>query len=92
MYDVNLDGSITSSDLYVCYAKKNNLMNNWNVPVSRLFTQADATTIKVGVNNTVSTLGGLQTFTINTPANNGTSTIYIIPSGFSNPASLTYTY
>ena len=92
MYDVNLDGSITSSDLYVCYAKKNNLMNNWNVPVSRLFTQADANTIKVGVNNTVSTLGGLQTFTINTPANNGTSTIYIIPSGFSNPASLTYTY
>ena len=91
-WDVNSDGLITSSDLYVCFARKSGLTTTWNVPVSRLFTQADANTIKLGINNTTSTLGGLQTFTINTPPNNGTSTIYIIPSGFSNPASLTYTY
>ncbi len=91
-WDVNSDGLITVSDLYNCYAKKNGLTNTFNVPVSRLFTQTEANTIKLGVTNTISTLPGLQTFTINTPANNGTSTIYIIQSGYSNPSSLTYTY
>jgi hypothetical protein len=91
-WDVNADGNITVSDLYICWAKKNNIPYTWNTLVSRLFTQTDANTIKTGTSNTVLTLPGLQTFTINTPANNGTSTIYIIPMGFSNPASLTYTY
>jgi hypothetical protein len=91
-WDVNSDGLITVSDLYNCYAKKNGLTNTFNVPVSRLFTQTEANTIKLGVTNTRSTLPGLQTITINTPANNGTSTIYIIQSGYSNPSSLTYTY
>jgi len=91
-WDVNSDGNITSSDLYVCFARKNGLTTTWNVPVSRLFSQVDANTIKLGVNNTTSTLGGLQTFSISSPTNNGTSTIYIIPTGFSNPTSLTYTY
>ena len=91
-WDVNSDGVITISDLYNCYARRNNLTNTWNVPVARLFTQTESNTIKLGVTNTTSTLPGLQTITINTPANNGTSTIYIIPSGYSNPSSLTYTY
>ena len=91
-WDINSDGVITVSDLYNCYAKKNGLTNTFTVPVTRLFTQTDANTIKLGVTNTTSTLPGLQTFTIGSPSNNGTSTIYIIPSGYSNPVSLTYTY
>lgn len=91
-WDVNSDGNITSSDLYICWARKNNLVNSWNVPILRLFNQTEGTTIKAGTTNMVGTLTGSQLISISSPPNNGTSTIYILPSGFSNPASLTYTY
>lgn len=91
-WDVNSDGNISSSDLYICWARKNDLVNSWNVPILRLFNQTEANTIKLSVTNMVGTLTGSQTISINSPSNNGTSTIYILPSGFVNPSGLTYTY
>lgn len=91
-WDVNSDGNISASDLYICWARRNNLVNSWNVPILRLFNQTEGTTIKSGTTNMVGTLTGSQLISISSPPNNGTSTIYILPSGFSNPASLTYTY
>lgn len=92
MYDVNKDGSISASDLYACYAKRNNISSSWNGVQCRLFTLTEINTIRNSTANLISTVPGNQLIVLETPANNGTSNFYMITSGYFNQTGLQFLY
>jgi hypothetical protein len=92
MYDVNKDGTISASDLYACYAKRNNISSSWNGVQCRLFTLTEINTIKGSTANLISSLPGTQVITLETPANNGSSNFYMITSGYFNQTGLQFLY
>ena len=92
MYDVNKDGSISSSDLYACYAKRNNIPSSWNGAQCRLFTLTEINTIRNSTANLITSLPGNQIISIQTPANNGSSNFYMITSGYFNQTGLQFLY
>jgi len=91
-YDVNNDSKITISDVYYTYMKKNGLFLTWggSLPKTRLFTQAQYTTINSSTTDLRATYPGTTSITINTPTSGGSSNYYLINTGYSNGTTISY--
>ena len=91
-YDVNNDGRINISDAYYIFMKKIGKLPTWNglLPNSRLFTVAQYNVINSSTTDLRATYPGVQSITINSPLNGGSSNYYIINTGYSNLNSLGY--
>ncbi len=82
--DINNDNKVTVSDTWGIFGKMSNFFPIWSIsPNYRIFTQAQWDVIKVGSTNLKSTYPGVQSMTI-TPVNGGTTTFYVIRTGFTN--------
>jgi hypothetical protein len=91
-YDVNNDGNITVSDEYYIFMKKNGRFSSWgpSLPSVRLFTSSQFSIINSSTNDLRSTYPGVQSITISTPTNGGSSNYYLINTGYSNSTILGY--
>ena len=85
-YDVNNINSITVSDIYSVFMKRNGVMPSYSgtLPVLRIFTPTEFNTIKNSSTDLRSTYPGVQSITINNPTSGGTSSYYITRLGYSN--------
>jgi hypothetical protein len=85
-YDVNNANSITVSDIYSVFMKRNGVMPSYSgtLPVLRIFTPTEFNTIKNSSTDLRSTYPGVQSITINSPTSGGTSNYYITRLGYSN--------
>lgn len=91
-YDVNNDGLITISDVYYIYMKKNGRFSTWggSLPNTRLFTATQYNTINTSTSDLRNTLTGTSGITINNPISGGSSSYYLINTGYSNSSILSY--
>lgn len=91
-YDVNNDGRINISDAYYIFMKKSGRFTSWKSPLpnTRLFTSAQYNIINTSTTDLRATYPGVQSITINSPVNGGSSNYYIINTGYSNVNSLGY--
>jgi hypothetical protein len=85
-YDVNNANSVTVSDIYSVFMKRNGVMPSYSgtLPVLRIFTPTEFNTIKNSSTDLRSTYPGVQSITINNPTSGGTSNYYITRLGYSN--------
>jgi len=82
--DINNDNKITVSDTWTIFGRISGVFPTWSAsPNYRIFTQAQWNVIKVGTANLKSTYPGVQSMTI-TPVNGGSTTFYVIRTGFTN--------
>lgn len=91
-YDVNNDGKITISDVYYIHMKKAGLFLTWTSPLpkTRLFTQSEYNLIINSTTDLRPTYVGSSSIILNSPTNGGSSSYYIINTGYSNSSILTY--
>jgi hypothetical protein len=91
-YDVNNDGRINISDAYTIFMRKIGRFTLWNnmLPNTRLLTAAQYNIINTSTTDLRATYPGVQSITINSPVNGGSSNYYIINTGYSNVNSLGY--
>jgi len=91
-FDVNNDGRINISDAYYIFMKKIGKILIWNymLPNTRLFTVSEYNTINSSTTDLRTTYPGVQSITINSPVNGGSSNYYIINTGYSNVTSIGY--
>jgi hypothetical protein len=91
-YDVNNDGRINISDAYYIFMKKIGRLSTWNalLPNTRLFTAAQYNIINTSTTDLRITYPGVQSITINSPVNGGSSNYYLINTGYSNSTSIGY--
>jgi hypothetical protein len=91
-YDVNNDGRINVSDAYYIFMKRINRLPTWNalLPNRRLFTAAQYNIINASTTDLRITYPGVQSITINSPVNGGSSNYYLINTGYSNSTSIGY--
>jgi|694.fasta_scaffold103466_2 hypothetical protein len=91
-YDVNNDGLITISDVYYIYMKKSGRFSTWggSLPNTRLFTQSQYNIINSSTSDLRSTYPGTSSITISTPTSGGSSSYYLINTGYSNSSILSY--
>jgi hypothetical protein len=91
-YDVNNDGIITISDVYYIYMKKSGRFSTWggSLPNTRLFTQSQYNIINSSTSDLRSTYPGTSSITISTPTSGGSSSYYLINTGYSNSSILSY--
>jgi Lectin C-type domain len=91
-YDVNNDGRINISDVYYIFMKRIGKLPTWNalLPNTRLFTAAQYNIINTSTTDLRATYPGVQSVTINSPVNGGSSNYFIINTGYSNVNSLNY--
>lgn len=91
-YDVNNDGVITISDVYYIYMKKNGRFSTWgsSLPNTRLFTASQYNTINTSTSDLRGTLTGTSGITINNPTSGGSSSYYLINTGYSNGSVVGY--
>lgn len=91
-YDVNNDGRINISDVYYIFMKRIGRLPTWNalLPNTRLFTAAQYNIINTSTTDLRATYPGVQSVTINSPVNGGSSNYFIINTGYSNVNSLNY--
>ena len=91
-YDVNNDGRINVSDAYYIFMKRINRLPTWNVllPNRRLFTASQYNIINTSTTDLRATYPGVQSITINSPVNGGSSNYYLINTGYSNSTSIGY--
>lgn len=80
--DVNINDLLTVADVYKVYKKT--LGEAWpaGVPLYRLFTQGEWNTINTSSSNLRYTIPGVQSYTLNNPANSGSTNLYIIRTGY----------
>jgi len=82
--DINNDGYISVSDSYLLNGRVSGRFAAWpNSPEYRLFNTTQWNVIKFGTTNLKTTYPGVQTFIV-TPVNGGTTTIYLLRTGYSN--------
>ncbi len=82
--DINSDGVISVSDSYNIFGKISGRFPIWlSSPSYRIFNQTEWNVIKVGTTNLKSTYPGVQSMII-TPVNGGSTTFYLIRTGFTN--------
>ena len=91
-FDVNNDGRINISDAYYIFMKKIGRFSIWNymLPNNRLFTTSEYNIINSSTTDLRPIYPGLQSITINSPVNGGSSNYYIINTGYSNVTSVGY--
>ena len=91
-YDVNNDGRINISDAYYIFMKRIGKLPTWNalLPNTRLFTAAQYNIINTSTTDLRVTYPGVQSITINSPVNGGSSNYYLINTGYSNSTSIGY--
>jgi hypothetical protein len=91
-YDVNNDGRINISDAYYIFMKRIGRLPTWNslLPNTRLFTAAQYNIINTSTTDLRITYPGVQSITINSPVNGGSSNYYLINTGYSNSTSIGY--
>ena len=91
-YDVNNDGRVNISDAYYIFMKKIGRLSTWNVslPNTRLFTASQYNIINTSTTDLRATYPGVQSITINSPVNGGSSNYYLINTGYSNSTSIGY--
>jgi hypothetical protein len=91
-YDVNNDGRINVSDAYTIFMRRVGRFSMWNymLPNTRLFTAAQYNIINTSTTDLRLTYPGIQSITINSPVNGGSSNYYLINTGYSNVNSLGY--
>jgi hypothetical protein len=91
-YDVNNDGRINVSDAYYIFMKRIGRLPTWNalLPNRRLFTAAQYNIINTSTTDLRITYPGVQSITINSPVNGGSSNYYLINTGYSNSTSIGY--
>ena len=83
--DINNDGLVTVSDSWNLFGKISSVFVNWTgSPNYRIFTQAQWDVIKIGSTNLKTTYPGVQSMTITNPVNGGSTTFYLIRTGFTN--------
>ncbi len=84
--DVNNDGRINVADSYYVYGKINGRFSSWAsaLPNYRIFTSPQWSTINLSNTDLRSTYPGVQTITITSPVNGGSSNFYVVRTGFAN--------
>jgi hypothetical protein len=82
-YDVNNDGRINISDSYYIFMKKSNRFSSWgnSLPDSRIFTPSQYSTLNSSTIDLRNSYPGVQSLTINSPTNGGSSNYYLIRTG-----------
>ena len=82
--DINSDGRLNISDVYLTYLK--HVGRSWNASVTLyyLFTSTEWSTINTSTSNLKSTYSGSQSFTKNNVLSKGTTDLYLVRTGFSN--------
>jgi hypothetical protein len=82
--DVNTSSDLTITDVYLVYARI--VGRNWNagVPVYRIFTSTEWSTINTSTSNLTSTYSGTQTITLSGLTNKGSSNYYLVRTGYEN--------
>jgi hypothetical protein len=85
-YRLNTNGNsiLTIADVYEVYQKTYNIPWGAGVPTYRLFNQTEWNVINSSNNDLRTTYPGVQSLTIQSPTNNGTSNIYLIRTGYAN--------
>ena len=83
-YRMNTNGnsSLTISDVYLIHKRING--NAFAVPSYRLFTLTEWSIINSSSSNMLATYPGTQTITLTNPTAGGSSTFYLIKTGFAN--------
>jgi hypothetical protein len=83
-YQMNTNGNsnLTITDVFLIYKKING--SSWSVPSYRLFTPSEWSIINSSNSNIVVTYPGTQTITLTNPTAGGSSSFYLIKTGFSN--------
>ena len=91
-YDVNNDGRINVSDAYSIFMRRINRFTMWNymLPNTRLFTTSQYNIINTSTTDLRVTYPGVQSITINSPVNGGSSNYYLVNTGYSNLTSIGY--
>jgi hypothetical protein len=84
--DVNNDGRINVADSYYIYGRMNGRFINWpsNLPNYRIFTASQWNIINSSNTDLRATYPGVQTITITSPVNGGSSNFYITRTGYAN--------
>ena len=82
--DINNDSRVNVADSWCIYGRMSNVFPSlFNSPSYRIFNQTQWNVIKVGTTNLKSTYPGVQSMII-TPVNNGSTTFYVVRTGFTN--------
>ena len=83
-YRMNTNGNsnLTITDILLIYKKINGTA--WSVPNYRLFTIAEYNIINSSVSNLLGTYPGTQSITLTNPTAGGSSSYYLIKTGFAN--------
>ncbi len=84
--DVNNDGRINVADSYYIYGRMSGRFINWpsNLPNYRIFTASQWNIINSSNTDLRATYPGVQTITITSPVNGGSSNFYITRTGYAN--------
>jgi hypothetical protein len=82
--DINQNGILSITDVYLDYLRIFNLGFPSNTPIYRIFTSSQWTTINSSTSNLTSSLPGVQSLTINNPTNSSTTNLYLIRTGYAN--------
>ena len=91
-YDVNNDGNINITDVYRIYMRISGRFSTWggSLPNTRLFTSSQYNTINTSTSDLRGTLTGTSSITINNPTSGGSSSYYLINTGYSNSSVVSY--
>jgi hypothetical protein len=83
-YRMNTNGNanLTIADVYLIHKRINGTA--WTGPSYRLFTNAEWSIINASTSNVSATYPGTQTITLTNPTAGGSSTFYLIKTGFTN--------
>lgn len=82
--DINNDGKVNVADSWNIWGKMSGVFPTWlNSPNYRIFNQAQWDVIKVSNSNLKATYPGVQSMII-TPVNGGSTTFYLLRTGFTN--------
>lgn len=83
-YRMNTNGNsnLTITDVLLIYKKINGTA--WSVPSYRLFTPTEYSVINSSLSNLMTTYPGTQTITLTNPTAGGSSSYYLIKTGFTN--------
>ena len=83
VFDLNNDNKITVSDQFLLLGKKTGLFSNFgSIPISRLYTTSQYTSILNSSSNVRSTYPGVSTYTTSTLSSGGSLSLYLISTGY----------